>query len=216
MKGVVVLLLFLTHLLVEIHNGHSVLQVLIRFHGGQCGGIFFFFFLQRRRHTVRFLVPFGRLLNALFEGVLALVSQQSLRLAHIGTRVGDISRLIGQDLDNGLASHMLLHQTDKLFERRSTAFSQVEDFVGMRTIQGTNNALDNVINVGVVAAAGSISKLLNLHSPTDAVDKLKGGHVGASAGPVDGEEAECRNVEIVQVVVGIGQQLASLFGGGVG
>lgn len=48
------------------------------------------------------------------------------------------------------------------------------------------------------------------------VPYLVRGHVGASAGAVDREEAEARDVEAVEVAVRVGHQLAAFLRGGVG
>ena len=96
-----------------------------------------------------------------------------MSLSNISASVRDITRLIRHDADNGLLPNMLLDQADEFFKARTTAFSQVEDFIWVRTINRANNPIDNVVNVSVVTAARAVSKLLELHSAADAINEFE-------------------------------------------
>jgi hypothetical protein len=135
---------------------------------------------------------------------------------YIRASVRDITGLVRQDVNNGIPLGMFLHETNEILEGSATALANVEDFISMRTVDSANNTIDNVGNVRVIATARSVSKLLNLHTTTHAINKLKGRHIGATAGTVHGEEPQARNVEIVQVVVGVSEKLSGLLSRGVG
>ena len=161
-------------------------------------------------------VPLDGSSDTFFKRYTGFVAEQMLRLADIGARVGHIAGLIRQDLDIRHLTRVFLDQIDKLFERRATALAEIENLVGIGPINGSHHAIDDIINVGVIPTAAAVSKLLHLDAATDAVNEFERSHVGSSAGSVDGEESQRGYIEIVQVVVRVGEQLASLFGGGIG
>mmetsp|Transcript_19979 Transcript_19979/g.42992 ORF Transcript_19979/g.42992 Transcript_19979/m.42992 type:complete len:311 (-) Transcript_19979:479-1411(-) len=137
-------------------------------------------------------------------------------LAHIGTGIGNISRLVGQDLNVGLLSHIGLHQVDKIAQRSSTALAQVENLIRIRPVQRPHDAIANIINVGVIAAAGAVTKLLQGLSTANLVNELEGCHVGSAAGSIDGKEPQAGYIQPIQMMVGVSQQFTGLFGGRIG
>ena len=99
--------------------------------------------------------------------------------------------------------------------RRAATLAQVEDFIRMGTVDGTDDAVDN-IGICRCNLCETIRHQTSVARDRGAlVNELEGCHVGSSSGSVDGEEAKAGNVELVQVVVGVGEKLACLLGGGV-
>ena len=93
--------------------------------------------------------------------------------------------------------------------------AKIEDLVIVRPVNGTNGTVDNVRNVGVVAARGTVAELLHFYSTVDSISELERSHIRSSTGTVDSEESETSDLQLVQVVVSVGQQLASFLGCGV-
>merc|ERR1712087_334416 len=157
-------------------------------------------------------IPVHCPLDAIFEGNLRVVSKQVLGLGHIGTGVWNISGLVGKDLDDGLLANIFLNQVDEFLQGSTVTLAEVEDLVGIRPVNGADDTVDNVGNVGVVAAGGTVSVLLHFNTTVDAVGEFEWRHVGSSSWSVDGEESESSDIQLVQVVVGVGQQFASFLG----
>jgi hypothetical protein len=117
-----------------------------------------------------------------------LRTQELLGLLYIGTRVRDITGLIRQDVNHGIPLGTFLHETKESLERSATALANIEDFVSMRTIDSAHNTTDNIVNTRLIAAARSVTKVLNLDTTTHPINKLERSHIGATAGTVDGEK----------------------------
>mmetsp|Transcript_5246 Transcript_5246/g.9996 ORF Transcript_5246/g.9996 Transcript_5246/m.9996 type:complete len:246 (-) Transcript_5246:634-1371(-) len=111
---------------------------------------------------------------------------------------------------------MLLHQINEILERCPTAFSKIDHFVGMRTINGSNDSIYNVGNISVVTTRRTITKLLDFKSATDPINKFERSHIGTSSRSVYREETETRHIEFVEMMVGVGQELTGFLGGCVG
>jgi hypothetical protein len=77
------------------------------------------------------------------------------------------------------------------------------------------DALDDVADVGEVALHLAVVEHLNGFTRQDGFHEEEVGHVWPAPGPVDGEEAEARGGQLVEVAVGVGHQLVALLGGGV-
>ena len=83
--------------------------------------------LQLRAHldfllVVGFVVPLGSTANSLFEVNLGPVSKKFMCLADIGASVRNITGLVGQHLDGGLLSGVLLDKIDEIFQRLKTSY----------------------------------------------------------------------------------------------
>jgi hypothetical protein len=162
------------------------------------------------------VVPGNSPSDSLLEGDRRAITQQVFCLANVGTRVRDITGLVGHHLDFGSLASVLLDQIDELLQRRAAPLAEVEDLVLVRPINGSDDAIHDVIDVGVIAAAAAVAELLYFHPPTHPVNELERGHVGPAIVAVHGEEAQSRHIQVVEMVVRVGQKFAGLFGGGVG
>ena len=163
-----------------------------------------------------FLVPCSCSLDTFFKAHLGGVAQHSFCFGDVGTCVWNITGLVGHNLDESLASSVLLDQINEFLQRCSTSLSQVEDLVGVGAINGTDNTIDDITDVSVISGTGTISKLLQLHTTTDTVNKLEWGHIRATTGSIDSKESQASDIELGEMMVGVGQQLAGLLGGSIG
>merc|ERR1712232_241736 len=111
--------------------------------------------------------------DAFFKTNLGSVTQQALCLANISASVWNITWLVRKDLAVCSLSSVLFNQGNEFSQGCTIALAQVENLVGVRTVNSTGNTIDNIGNVGVVAGGGSITELLYLSTTADAVNELK-------------------------------------------
>mmetsp|Transcript_36131 Transcript_36131/g.108125 ORF Transcript_36131/g.108125 Transcript_36131/m.108125 type:complete len:444 (+) Transcript_36131:288-1619(+) len=164
---------------------------------------------------VGLFIPLHSSADALVKGHGRLIPQKLVGLLYIGTSVRHIPGLIGHEFDDGIVADVLLHDANEFLQGRSGSLAEVEDLVRVAAVDRPHHAVDDIVDVGVIAAAGPVPELLNFDAAGDSVDELEGGHVGTSPGTVHREETERRHVQFVQVVVRVREELARLLGGGV-
>ena len=84
-----------------------------------------------------------------------------------------------------------------------------------RVAHDPDYALHDVVYVGEVPPAVAVIEYPDALSPDQPVCEAVVRHVGPAAGSVDGEEAQSRGGNVVELAVGMRQQLVALLGGGV-
>ena len=84
-----------------------------------------------------------------------------------------------------------------------------------RVAHDPHHALHDVVYVGEVPQAVAVVEYFYLLAFYQFVREAEVGHVGPAAGAVDGEEPQARGRYVVELAVGVGQQLVALLGGGV-
>jgi len=161
------------------------------------------------------VVPFNRAPDPLFERNLGLVTKKLVGLVHISTSVWHITRLVRHDIDDRRLGGVLLDEVDEILQRCAGPLPEVENFVLVSAVDGPHDTVHDVRNVRVVAGGGTIAELLNLDTAADAIDELERSHVWASTWTIHGEETEGRDVEVVEMVVGVSEKFTSFFGCGV-
>ena len=78
-----------------------------------------------------------------------------------------------------------------------------------------HHALHDVVYVGEVPPAVAVVEYFYLLTFHQFVREAEVGHVGPAAGAVDGEEPQAGGRYVVELAVGVGQQLVALLGGSV-
>ena len=89
----------------------------------------------------RTLIPLNGLLNTLLHRHIALVPQQSMRLADIGIRKRHTPHLRRHLLNIHFFPHVLFHQGDKVIQLRPRPFDQIENLIRVRPINGLKTPL---------------------------------------------------------------------------
>ncbi len=88
--------------------------------------------------------------------------------------------------------------------------------VGRRDeVRGADHALDDVVDIGEVAAVAAVVEDLDRAAREDGVGEFHRRHVGPAPGAVDREEAQARAGQAVEMGVGMRHQLVGALGGGV-
>src|SRR5262249_20060423 len=103
----------------------------------------------------------------------------------------------------------------QILEARGARAAEVEDVPGERHVAGGKDALDDVVDPGVVAAGGAVAEEGERLSLEQLPRELVDGEVGALARAVDGEEAERGDLRLVQVVERVREDLGSHLARGV-
>ena len=83
------------------------------------------------------------------------------------------------------------------------------------TLHHAHNALHDVIDISKVSATVSIVKDLDGFALQKLVGKAEVGHVGATCGPIDGEETQPRGRDIVELGIAVGKELVAFLRGGI-
>ena len=82
-------------------------------------------------------------------------------------------------------------------------------------IQDPNDAFDDVVDVGKVAAVFTVVEYGDLFACKDGFCELEKRHVWPSPGAIDSEEAQASGRQVVQMAVGVSHQLVAFLTSGV-
>lgn len=183
------------------------------------------------------LIPLGEDPQAVLERGRGLVAQVTLERRGVGVGDGNVAGLHGHELLVGLEvvvgrEHALLHQhaLQRVDEVEQVLGVRVADVVDAVRGEGqpvlarlhlggglhdTTDALDDVVDVGEVAAAVAHVEDLDGVAAAQLLGEAEVGHVGPAHGTVDREEAQAGRGDGVELGVGGGHELVGLLGGGV-
>ena len=89
------------------------------------------------------LIPLARPPDALIEANLGPVSKQVPGLACVGTCIRHVTGLVGQLSHIGGLTDVLLDDGNELVQAGTAALAKVEDLVGIRPIDGPDDAVNN-------------------------------------------------------------------------
>ena len=129
--------------------------------------------------------------------------------------------------ENACTDEFFLEDGDEVEEVFGLATTDVVDGVGWDgesifaffafggALHHTDDAFDNVVDIGEVAAAVAVVVDLDGFALQEFVGETEIGHVGAACGAVDGEEAEACGGDVVELGVAVGHELVGLLRGGV-
>ena len=104
---------------------------------------------------------------------------------------------------------------DNVIQLHGLVAAQVDDFKIGRLNRG-DGAAGNIFDVGEVALLRAVAEDRDRQSFRDAMDKTENAHVGAAGGAVDGEVTEHGHIELMQMVIGVGDRFGGFLGCGVG
>ena len=151
----------------------------------------------------------------------------------VGIGAVDVPCLHRKELLAGLAPCRLLDARDVVHQPCGGRVADVVDAVGRRgggrvgrpgvppgialrdDVRDAHYPLDDVVDVGEVAPHVAVVEDLDGAVVEYGVHEEEGRHVGTSPRPVDGEEAQPRGRQSVQLGVGVRHQLVALLGGGI-
>lgn len=181
------------------------------------------------------LIPFGEGPQAVLEWRRGLVSQVALERRGVGVGDGNVAGLHRHELLVGLEvvvrrQHALLHQhalqrVDEVEQVLGMGVADVVDAVSGerqtvlahlhlgRGVHYAPHALDNVGDVGEVAAAVAHIEDLDGVAATQLLGEAEVGHVGPAHGTIHREEAQSGRRDGVELGVGGGHELVGLLGG---
>lgn len=183
------------------------------------------------------LIPLGKGPQAVLKRRRGLVAHVALERRGVGVGDGHVAGLHGHELLVGLEvvigrEHALLHQhalqrVDEVEQVLGVRVADVVDAVRGerqavlahlhlgRGVHDAPHALDDVVDVGEVAAAVAHVEDLDGVASAQLLGEAEVGHVGPAHGAVHGEEAQAGGRDGVELGVGGGHQLVGLLGGGV-
>ncbi len=160
--------------------------------------------------------PVNKKPNALLNIYAGFIPQSGLGLGNIGVGDGDIARLHGLSVENGLLSKGGFDEFDETVEPDGLGFAEVEDFEAEFALGAGHDSVENVGDVGVVAGGGAVAKNRDGFSGGDEPGEFVDGEVGALARAVHREETEHDDIEAVNVVIDVAEGFAGKLAGGVG
>mmetsp|Transcript_107392 Transcript_107392/g.321140 ORF Transcript_107392/g.321140 Transcript_107392/m.321140 type:complete len:343 (-) Transcript_107392:52-1080(-) len=154
-------------------------------------------------------VPRDRAPDALVQVHLRCEAQLARRHRLVCTRERHVSHLVWQLVDDGLLAHVLLDSRDKLVQCVRGATPQIHHQPGVNPVDRADHPVHNVVDVGELAHGRPVAVLVDWLVVVDGVDELEGCHVWPPPRPINREEAEHRDVELVQVMEGVTKELAA-------
>lgn len=187
--------------------------------------------------TIKLCIPLCKGTETLTEGGAGLEAEVALEGGGVGIGDGNITGLHGDKFFVGFEVVVLGKDagTDEFLLQDGDEIQQILGLVVTYIIYGigwdgetvfagllhrgflhdTDNALDNVVDVGEVALAVAVVEDLYLLTLDEFVGEAEVGHVGTTARTVDGEKTEARRGDVVELAVGMGHQFVALLGGGI-
>ena len=137
--------------------------------------------------------PLDELRNAFRDLGVRVVAEEAPGFVDVRVGQRHVAGLLGHLVDDGFFPEALLDGGDEVVERRGLAFAEVED-VAERAVVGEAGAqaLEDVVDVGVVAPRGAVAELVDRLAFPDRLGEGVDGEVGALARAIDGEEAQAR------------------------
>ncbi len=142
--------------------------------------------------------------------------EQLVRFGNFRRGVLHVGVVLWLIIDGGFHPQMFLDGMDHGVDAEwRIATAEVEDFITANAERGDGSASD-VINVGEVAGLFAIAIESDGLAAANPLDETEGAHVRAAGGTEDGEVAENRHVDAMEMVPGEGERLGGELGGGVG
>ena len=181
-----------------------------------------------------FIVPFGELPQPLPECNLRRKSKIPFKRRRISICSRNISRLHRHEFLMGLevvilgehagSDEFLLEDIDKVQQVLGLATADVVDGIrgdGQAVLAGPlfrglahhpDDAFHDVIDIGEIAAAVAVVVDLDGLALEQLVREAEIGHIRTAGGAVDGEEAEARGRDVVQLGIAVGEEFVALLG----
>ena len=122
----------------------------------------------------------------------------------------------GLAVDDGFAAEPFFQQLDEIGKPHSLGFAQVEDLITEFLLRASQDAIDGVRDVSVIAGRAPVTKDRDRFPLGHELGKLVDRQVRSLARPIDGEEPEHDHIHPVDVVVNMAERLAGQLAGGVG
>ena len=107
-------------------------------------------------------------------------------------------------------------RVDHLSKRDRLGVPEVVEVVARAALDRADDAVDDVVHVGVVAPGRAVAEHRHRLALIDQTRELGDGQVGSIPRAERGEEPQAGDRQAVQVVEGVRQQLAGFLGGGIG
>ena len=183
------------------------------------------------------LIPFGKGPQTVLERRRGLVAHVALERRGVGVGDGNVAGLHRHELLVGLEvvvgrEHALLHQNalqrvDEVEQVLGVRVADVVDAVGGkgqpvlahlhhgRGVHDAPHTLDDVVDVGEVAAAVAHVEDLDGLPAAQLLGETEIGHIGPAHGAVHREEAQAGRRDGVELGIGGGHELVGLLSGGV-
>ena len=157
----------------------------------------------------------------MIDADLGRVAQIALGQLDVGQGVRHVARLFGLPVDARRLAQGGGDAVDQILQAGGMRAAQIVDAKrGARSphllLDGGQHAVENVVNPGVIARAGSVAEKLDGLVLGDEPGELVNRQVGTLAWAVHGEETQAGDGGAIKVMLGEGEQLARPFGRRVG
>lgn len=166
------------------------------------------------------LDPVGEFLEAVPNRRVGLVAEELPRLRDVRVGALHVTRLHRKALNLRLDAEGLPDAVNQGLELGRLRAAEVDDLVlgrlqRVRPVQARHDAIDDVRDVGVVAARRPVAVHRNGLAGEQLARELVDSQVGPLARAVDGEKPQAVHRHVVEVVIGVGDQLARALRGSV-
>jgi hypothetical protein len=164
-------------------------------------------------------VPGDKFRNTFPDGCVWRVAQQRTGLCDISRRQGHVPFLLGKTLDDSLFAEGFFNGSDQGSECRRLILTEIEDFeerpLPLDKRQGTQDPLNDIVDVGVVATRGAIAELPDRTAILNGISKAVNGEIGALSRPIDGEKTEGDDPESIEIHKITAELLSGNLGSGI-
>lgn len=172
-------------------------------------------------------------MHALLDGGGRGEASVAGQVVHVCKRRGDVAGLEGQETLLCLCAQGVLEDLDEVEEFHGVVVADVveavRDFRRARVgvvagpgrvgdggaVEDADDALDDVVDVGEVALHAAVVEDVDGLAGQDGPGEEEEGHVRTAPGTVDGEEAQARARNSIEMGVGMGHEFVGLLAGGV-
>src|SRR5262249_31685909 len=131
-----------------------------------------------------------------------VIAEQFPRLRNICVGTRHIAGLLRQTIDFCLLSQSIFDRQNEIFQLNRLILAKIKDVIHWAiVIECRHRALDNIIDVGVIAPRGAIPKLIDRLPGVNAPGELMNRQIGALSWSVNSEIPQRYDPNVVKVRV---------------
>ena len=160
--------------------------------------------------------PFNELRQTVAQLHGRVVTEEQTGFRNIGARQRHVTRLFWQLINLCLFSNRGFDRFDQILQRHGFAFPEIKDVPPRAVvIQRRDRALNNVVNVSVIALSRAIAELIDRLVGQNLASELMNRQIGTLPRSVNRKETQRHHPHLVEVRKRRTKEFAGYFGGSI-
>ena len=160
----------------------------------------------------RFQKPMNKARQTVLEFRLRIVTEKFPRFGNVGAGQRHVARLLGQPVDLCFFAERLFDRGDQVFELNRFTLAEIKNVEhGPVVFERRRRPLDDVVDVGVVAARRAVTELIDRFVRMNFLRELMDREIGTLSRPVNGEIAQRDDSNFVEMRVSRAEKFTTDF-----